>query len=277
MRRVAVLGALMLSLAGAIDTAATTATGEAAARRCDRVDVFRYDVTVTGAKSGRETWPPESDFTGEFLLSYDYVVRYLRVRVVVDHGCDPEITTVRARGRGTGTLQNYTWADRVVPKDPSSTRVPCEFGFTTGPLRARLRVVGGTKVLGGGPSTFSTGSQLNRAPQNAVLDLIEARRSEACANGGSQNFRASDELATHRSVPIFENPARVGNVKVEPPSIFLDGSLLGGGRRNPRALARLVAGRSVRVSTGLRRYEGTDDQSIATATAAVTVRFDRRR
>jgi hypothetical protein len=277
MRRLIPFAVLLGSLAGAADAAARTDSAGAAGRRCDRVDVFRYDVTVTGAKSGRETWPPESDFTGEFALSYDYVVRYPRVRVVVDRGCDPEITTVRARGRGTGTLQHYMWADRAVPKDPESTRVPCEFGFTTDPLGASLRVVGGTHVLGGGPATFSIGSQLNRRQQNALLDLIETHRSAACDKGGGSNFRASDELATHRSVPIFENPTRVGNVKVDPPSIFLDGSLLGGGRKNPVALARFVAGRSVRVSTGVRRYEGTDDQSTATASASVTIRFDRRR
>src|SRR5215210_3164041 len=165
MRRLVPFAVVLASLSGAADAAAKTDSAAAAARGCDRVDAFRYDVTVTGAKSGRETWPPESGFSGEFALSYDYVVRYARLRVVVDRGCDPEITTVRARGRGTGTLRDYTWADRVVPKDPSSGRVPCEFGFTTDPLGASLRLVGGTHVLGGGPATFSIGSQLNRTQQ----------------------------------------------------------------------------------------------------------------
>jgi hypothetical protein len=277
MRRVAALGALVLSLAAAAPAAAHTGSAKSAARACDRVVVFRYDVTVTGMKSGRETFPPESGFTGDFSLSYDYVARYPRVRVVVDRGCYPEIDTVRARGRGTGTLRNYTWADRAVSTDPTSTRMPCEFQLSTEPLTVRLRVAGGTHVLGGGPSTFTVFSSLTRAPQDAVLNLIEARRDAACDRGAASNFRASDELALHGFVPIFERPARAGGVKVEPPSIFLDGSLVGGGRRNPRALARLVAGRSARVATGVRRYEGTDDQSAATASTAVTIRLARRR
>jgi len=277
MRRVAALGALMLSLAGAADAAAKGVLANGTVRACDRVSVHRYDVTVTGAKSGRETFPPDSDFSGDFSLSYDYVARYPAVRVRVDHGCDPEITTVRARGRGRGTLMNYTWADHAVQKDPNGTKVPCEFQFTSAPLPTRLSAVGGTTVLGGGPSTFSIQSQLNPARELAVLDLIDTRRGEVCDKGSFANLRASDELAVHRSVPIFDNPVRVGGLKVEPPGIFLQGALVGGGRKNPRALARLVAGRSVRISTGVRRYEGTDDQTSATASTAVTIRFDRRR
>jgi hypothetical protein len=277
MRRVAALGALVLSLAGATDAASHTGSANAAVRACDRVVEYRYNVSVTGMKNGRETFPPESGFTGDFSLSYDYVVRYPRVRVVVDRGCDPEIDTVRARARGTGTLRNYTWADRAVSTDPTSTRMPCEFQLVTGPLGVRLRVAGGTHVLGGGPSTFSVFGSLTRGPQDAVLNLIETRRNEACDKGTDSNFRVSDELALHRFVPIFERPARASGVRVEPPSIFLDGSLAGGGRRNPRPLARLVAGRSARVATGVRSYEGTDDQSTATASTAVTIRFARRR
>lgn len=273
MRRVAVLGSLVLLLAGAADASAAASR----TRPCDRVHVFRYDVTVSGTKSGSETFVQQSGFSGDFSLSYVYVARYPRVRLVVDRGCDPEIDTVRARGGGTGTLQNYMWADHAVPNDPASTRTPCEFQFSTDPLSVRLRVVGGTHVLGGGPSTFSVQSSLARAPQNAVLSLIESRRSAACDRGTDSNFNASDELAAHGSVPIFERPARAGGVKVDPPSIFLDGSLLGGGRTNPRMLARLVAGRSALIATGVRRYEGTDQHSTATASTAVTIRFARRR
>ena len=277
MRRVAALGALMLSLAGAADAAAMAAAGEAAVRRCDRVVVFPYDVTVTGAKSGRETLRPDSELSGDFSLSYDYVARYRRVRVVVDRGCDPEIDTVRARGRGTGTLQNYTWADHTVRKDPNDTKLPCEFRFTTDPLPTRLRAVGGTTVLGGGPPTFSINSQLATGRQLGMLALLEARRDEVCDKGSFPNLRATDELALHRSVPIFDDPVRVGGLEVDPPGVYLDGSLVFEGRRTPRVLARLVAGRSVVVATGVRRYEGTDDQTSATASTTVTIRFKRRR
>jgi hypothetical protein len=278
MRRVAVLGALVLSLAGVAEDVAKPAPAGAAVPACDRVKVFRYDVTVTGMKSGRETFPADSAFEGEFSLSYDYVVRYPRVRVVVDRGCDPEIDTVRARGSGTGTLRNYAWADRSTRRDPADgTKVHCEFALAAGSLPTRLGIAGGTTVLGGGPSSFNVTSALSRSRQLAMLNQIDASRAAACDKGTFPNFRTADELALHRSVPIFENPVRAGNLRVEPPSIFLDGTLAGGGRRNPRALARLVAGRSARVATGVRTYEGTDDQSTATASTAVTIRFARRR
>jgi hypothetical protein len=273
MKRVAVLGALLLSL-----SAAMPATAEAAVRPCDRLVKHRYVVTVTGMSSGRETFAPDSNFTGDFSLSYDYVARYPRVRVVVNRGCDPEIDTIRARGAGTGTLQNYTWADRAVSKDPESSRTPCEFQLSTEPLGVRLRLAGGTHVLGGGPATFGVHSSLGlEARELAMLERIDSRRRAACANQGGFNFNAVDGLAMHRSVPIFERPALVGGLKVQPPFIFLGGEAVFQGRRNPRLLKRLVAGRSAVIATGVRHYEGTDDESTAVASNALTIRFARRR
>jgi hypothetical protein len=271
MRRLGALGVVVVvSLAAA-------APAEAAVRPCDRVVKYRYDVTVTGMSSGRETFSG-SNFSGDFSLSYDYVARYPRVRVVVDRGCDPEIDTVRALAGGTGTLQNYTWADNAVPKDPDSSRTPCQFGFTTGPLGVRLRLAGGTHVLGGGPATFGVYSSLGlEARELGMLELIDTRRRAACANEGGFNFNVSDGLALHRSVPIFERPARVGGLKVDPPFIFLGGQAVFEGNRNPRVLKLLVAGRSAVIATGVRRYEGTDDASTATASNALTIRFARRR
>jgi hypothetical protein len=275
MRRLAVVSSLVILVAAAADARAATA---ARTRPCDRVHVFRYDVTVTGIKGGRETFPAESGFTGDFSLSFGYVARYPRVRVTVDRGCDPEIDTVRARGAGTGTLQNYMWADHAASTDPDSTRQPCEFRFSTDPLNAKLNLVGGTHVLGGGPSTFGVYSGLPNAPLDEVLALIDSRRRAACdREGGASNFNVSDGLALHGSVPIFDRPVRVGGLKVEPPSILLSGTVNGRGRTNPRALVRLVAGRSAVITTGVRRYEGTDDHSTATASTAVTIRFERRR
>ena len=278
MRRVGLTAALVLSLAAAAPTSAPAALGEASARACDRKLVLRYDITVRGTLSGREVFSPESGFVGEFSLSYDYVARYPRARVVVDRGCDPEIDTVRVRDTGTGTLQNYTWADRSTRRDPADgTKEPCEFSFTTGPLRTRLGLGAGTTVLGGGPATIAMQSALRDAAELPLLDLIQSQRDAACDKGSFPNLQVSDGLALHRSVPIFENPARARGLRVEPPSIFLSGSLAGETRRNPRALLRLVAGRSARIATGVRRYEGTDDQSSATASTSVSVRFARRR
>jgi hypothetical protein len=276
MRRASLTAALALSLVAAETSAAATA--DTAARKCDRKVVFRYDIDVSGTKSGREAFPPDSAFAGEFSLSYDYAAHYPRARVVVDRGCDPEIDTVRVRAAGSGTLRNYSWADRSTRRDPADgEKLPCEFAFTSEPLRTSLSVGAGTTVLGGGPPTFTMQSALRRSAQLPLLALIESHREAACNKGSFPNFNASDELALHRSVPIYERPARVGSFRVEPPSIFLDGSLALSGRRNPRALTRLVAGRSARIATGVRRYEGTDDQSSATASTSVTIRFDRRR
>jgi hypothetical protein len=275
MRRLAALGALVITLVGAVDASAKAG---AAARKCDRKLVFRYDITVSATKSGRETFPPDSAFSGEFALAYDYVVRYPRARVVADRGCDPEIDTVRARATGTGTLRNYSWADRSTRRDPADgNKLPCEFTFTTDPLRTGLVLAGGTTVLGGGPPTFTVQSALRRAGELPLLGLIDRQRDSVCDKGSFPNFPGSDELALHRRVPIFDGPALVGGFKVEPPSIFLNGSFVLEGRRNPRTLTRLIAGRSARVSTGMRHYKGTDDQTSATASTAVTIRFERRR
>jgi hypothetical protein len=278
MRRVTIVLALGLALAVAPAASATVPASDTAVRKCDRKVVLRYDITVTGSQSGRETFPPDSAFAGEDSVSYDYVVRYRRARVVVDRGCDPFIDTVRVRARGVGTLQNYAWADRSTRRDPADgTKVPCEYTFTAGPLRTRLILAAGTTVLGGGPPTFSVNSALRRAGELPLLAQIDAQHEAACDKGSFPNFPSSQQVALHRSVPIFERPARAGGFRVEPPSVFLDGSLLFAGRRNPRELTRLVAGRSARIATGVRRYEGTDDESSATASTSIAIRFARRR
>jgi hypothetical protein len=280
MRRVTILAALAVALTLALAPAAASGApaAEAAVAKCDRKVVLRYDITVTGSQSGRETFPADSAFAGGDSVSYDYVVRYRRARVVVDRGCDPFIDTVRVRAKGVGTLQSYLWADRSTRRDPADgTKVPCEFTFAADSLRTRLILAAGTTVLGGGPPTFSIDSALRRAGELPLLAQIDARHEAACDKGSFPNFPSSQQLALHGSVPIFERPARAGGFRVEPPSVFLDGSLLFAGRRNPRALKRLVAGRSARISTGVRSYEGTDDQSSATASTRVAIRFARRR
>ena len=276
MRRVSLVAGFVLVLA--LAAAPTAPAADAAARKCDRKVVLRYDITVSGAKTARETFPAHSGFAGEFSLSYDYSVRYRRARVVVDRGCDPEIDTVRVRANGTGTLRDYLWADRSTRRDPADgNKVPCEFMLTTDPLRTRLVLAAGTSVLGGGPPTLVLQSALRRSAELPLLSLIQSRRDAVCDRGTFPNFQASDELAMHLRVPLFENGVRTRGFRVEPPSIFLDGSLVFAGRRNPRALTRLVAGRSARIATGVRRYEGTDDESSATASTSIAIRFARRR
>lgn len=278
MRSVAVTGALMLSLAGSVDAAAKTAAGEAAVPRCDRVVVFRYDVTVTGAKSGREVYTPESSLTGEFRFSYSYSAHYPAVRVVVDRGCDPEIDTVRVRARGSTTLVDYFQADHAVPKEQEdSVELPCDFQAAAADFGSRLRVAGGTTVLGGGPSTFTILSDLPHSQLDKLIALLDARRDAACDKGAPSNLPVLDELPAHGPVPIFENRYRVGGVELDPPNGGLGGALRGGGRRGPRSLTRLVAGRSFQVASGVRRYEGTRNQAEATASTSITIRFDRRR
>jgi hypothetical protein len=277
MRRVSLVAAIVLLLALA-PAASAAPSADAAARKCDRKVVLRYDITVTGEQTARETFPPDSAFAGEDSVSYDYSVRYRRARVVVDRGCDPFIDTVRVRANGIGSLRNYSWADRSTRRDPADgTKVPCEFTFAADSLRTRLRLGAGTTVLGGGPPTFSVQSALRPAGELPLLAQIDARHDASCDKGSFPNFPSSQQPALHRSVPILERAARAGGFRVEPPSIFLDGSLLFEGRRNPRALVRLVAGRSARIATGVRRYEGTDDESSATASTRVTIRFARRR
>ena len=88
----------------------------------------------------------------------------------------------------------------------------------------KLRLAGGTYELGGGPATFGVYSSLRlEARELAMLERIDAHRRAACAGEGGFNFNVSDGLAMHRSVPIFERPARVGGLRVEPPFIFLGG------------------------------------------------------
>ena len=276
MRRAGLVAAFVLGLV--LAAAPTASAADAAARKCDRKVVLRYDITVTGSQSGRETFPPDSAFAGEDSVSYDYAVRYRRARVVVDRGCDPFVDTVRVNARGTGSLTNYAWADRSTRRDPADgAKVPCEYTFAVDLLRTRLILRAGTTVLGGGPPTFGMQSALRPAGELPLLARIEAQHDAACDRGTFPNFPASQLLALHRFVPVFERAARVGGFRVEPPSVFLDGSVTFQGRRNPRALLRLVAGKSARIATGERRYEGTDDESSATASTSIAIRFTRRR
>ena len=276
MKRVTILAALVLGLVAATG-APVAATADAAARKCDRKVVLPYDITVSGAASLHETFAADSAFAGEYSVSYDYAVLYPGARVVVDRGCDPFIDTVRVRVTGVGVLSNYSWADRTTRRDAADgTKVPCEFTFAADSLRTRLILAAGTTVPGGGAPTFSVRSELRPAGETPLLAQIGAQHDAACDKGSFPNFPSSQQ-PVYGSAPIFERAARVGGFRVDPPSIFLAGSLVFQGRRNPRALLRLVAGRSARIATGMRSYEGTDDESSLTAGTSVTIRFQRRR
>jgi hypothetical protein len=242
---------------------------------CNRRRVFLYDVTVTGSKSATETWLPQFLTDGEFTLSYRYVVRYPGLAVVVDSNCGTRITSVNARGSGTGTLQPYSWSDRVVRRG-GGTEQPCGFMVSATGLGATIRI-NTTFVAQGGGSSIVVLSRLTESQGNALADLLGARRDAQCDKGGLSNARVFDGLPGHGTVPIFGSPYSVAGVRVSPPLTVLNGEFFASGRGVPSPLRRLLQGASFTVNSGVKRYDGTSSQTHAIASASVKIEFRRRR
>lgn len=92
---------------------------------CDRRTVYRYDITVKGRKSVRETWRPEFRNLGDFSISYTYIVTYPGVRLGVTR------TAAAAR---PSTFR---------PAAPRRLRAPARSSATPGPTACAARRAAG--------------------------------------------------------------------------------------------------------------------------------------
>ena len=243
---------------------------------CSRREVFLYNVTARGSKSGSETWEPRYELKGAFTLSYSYVTRYPSVAVVVDHDCFGG-RRFRARQVGTGTLNDYNWSDQVENADPRNEgAIPCSFDEESGGLAARITVDG--DLAEEGNWSLSVESRLEQSQSTALGDLVAASRDAVCDKGHLTNSRVFDLLPGHGTVPIWVDRYRIGPLRLDPPGLYMPGQFGWSGRRRPpEAVRALASGRAFTVNSGLKRYQGTSIQTTAEATAAMKVTFSRRR
>jgi hypothetical protein len=138
---------------------------------CPSRKVYRYDITVKGRKSLRETWVTPRT-AGVFGLSYNYIVKYPGVRLSVTEDCGGGTTLDLPAGRaetapGTGSLFGYTWSDTVHSTD-SGRPPPCAFATAVTGLGAQVEV-GGFISRGVGGAFVSSGLT---TPQFGVLHSI---------------------------------------------------------------------------------------------------------
>jgi plastocyanin len=262
---------------GVVIVGAAARRPRARGRGCNRRDVYLYDVTVRALKAASEEWLPQYETTGIFSLSYASVARYRSVPVIVSRNCFGGLR-VRGKGTGTGSVADYVWNDGFDSTDPSPTSgsEPCAFSEATSGLGAGLELQAGLERSGNWMIT--TESRLARGQFEALQDLLSAARDAVCDRGWLTNVRVFDGLAGHGTVPIFDRDYRVGPLRMQPPGLHLPGSFGWSGRRNPPPSVRaLVRGRGFTVNSGQKRYHGTSSQTIADATASVTVNFTRRR
>lgn len=260
-------------------------------RGCDRRDVFLYDVRVSAGKSGSETWVPLYKKSGELAFSYTYSARYRRLPVTVKRRCGSDSTIISSPGDsygnglhpGSATLTSYIWRDSVVSLNPGHGGgvLPCGFNAAVAGLGARISVQGFVPGSGGG-STLGATSGLTSDQFQALATLLNARHAAVCNKGnpGLSNASCCDGLVGHQAagtVPIYEKDQRVAGLSVAPPRLGLDGGFTNYSDGSPAALRKLRRGDSFSVSTGQRRYEGTNSQTTAVATTDVRVTFTRRR
>ena len=243
---------------------------------CSRREVFLYNVTARGSKTGSETWLPRYELKGAFTLSYSYVTRYPSVAVVVDHDCFGG-ERFRARQMGTGTLNDYNWSDQVENADPQTEgALPCSFDEESSGLGARITVEGDLSDDGGW--ALSVDSRLEQSQSQALDDLVGASRDAVCDKGHLTNSRVFDLLPGHGTVPIWADRYRIGPLRLDPPGLYMPGQFGWSGRRRPPEAVRALAnGRPFTVNSGPKRYQGTSIQTTAEATAAMKVTFSRRR
>lgn len=89
-----------------------------------------------------------------------------------------------------------------------------------------------------------------------------------------------DTLPGHAAagtIPIYEKPYRAAGLSISPPRLTLNGDFTNSSVGYPVALRKLVRGESFSVSSGPRRYEGTNPQTTARAATSVRIAFSRVR
>ncbi len=277
-----------------------------AAGGCDRSEVLLYDVLVSGEKSGSET---SQGSEGEFSFSYVYSARYARVPVTLKHEC--ETGDIQVSGPtdsdphpGTATLTSYVWRDSItgketVPTDSNifnlrgngkvaelrDTHVACRFNVAIDGLDAQIEIDGYVSGSGGAPGRRSGLSLYSRARSGEDRHgaLISARHKEEC-NKRAYNISVFDGLALHdfdARTQLYEKPAQVAGVSLDPPALNFLGRFSIDGLEVPATLRDLVRGDSFSVSSGRRTwqktYEGTNKQERASAATSMTVTFSRAR
>ena len=245
--------------------------------RCESSRVYRYDITVRGAKALRETWV-QAGTEGVFSLSYTYVATYPGVRLSVTEDCGGGTTLDLPAGGsqtapGTGSLQGYTWSDTVHGTD-SGRPPPCAFATAVTGLGAQVEV-GGFISRGVGGAFVS--SRLT-TPQFGVLSsILDAKRDGVCdKDPGISNSQVYDGLPGYDASAdaIFSRDFNVSGGTLGPPSIALDGDFSESQRRNPAMARKLARGQSFSVAT-TRTFDGTSSQTTAHGTASISISLRR--
>jgi hypothetical protein len=247
--------------------------------RCDSREVYRYDITVKGRKSVRETWRPEFRNQGDFTISYNYVVKYPGVRLSVTEDCGGGTTLDLPDGRaqtapGTGSLFGYTWSDSVRSAE-TGRPPPCAFATAVTGLGAEVSI-NGFISRGVGGAAVSSGLT---TPQFGVLgSILSARHGGVCnKDPGLSNAGVFDGLPGYDASAdaIFSRDFTVSGGKLGPPSIGLDGDFSESQRRNPAMGRRLARGQSFSVTT-TRTLDDTSSQTTAHGTASISISLRRR-
>ncbi len=265
-------------------------------------EVFLYDVTVKGEKSGSET---VQGMEGEFSFSYAYTARYLRVPVTVEHNCGSgdiklDGPTDRAPHAGSATLDFYQYRDSLTRKikvptgrgTPFSLKddapyvyenliEPCGFDVSMGSLRAEIALTGYVPGSPGELALFGMDSRLPNG-EDRLNNLIAARHREQCnkSKHHHSNVSAGDGLSNASArreghVQFYSEPTEVAGVGLYPPSLNLRGNI--GALGDSADARKLVRGEPFSVSSGRRTYEGADARGSVKAATSVTVTFSRAR
>jgi hypothetical protein len=248
--------------------------------RCDSREVYRYDITVKGRKSVRETWRPEFRNQGDFTISYNYVVKYPGVRLSVTEDCGGGTTLDLPAGRaetapGTGSLFGYTWSDTVHSTD-SGRPPPCAFATAVTGLGAQVGI-NGFISRGVGAAFVSSGS--TTAQFGVLHSILDVKHDGVCdKDPGLSNSQVYDGLPGYDasvSTAIFTTDFNVSGGKLGPPSIGLDGDFSDRQRRNPAMGRKLARGQSFSVTT-TRTFDDTSSQTAAHGTASISISLRRR-
>jgi hypothetical protein len=241
--------------------------------------VYRYDITVTGRKSVRETWRPEFRNPGDFSISYTYVVNYPGVWLSVTEDCGGGTTLDLPAGGaetapGTGSLFGYTWSDSVRSAE-TGRPPPCAFATAVTGLGAEVSIEG---FISRGVGGAFVSSRLT-TPQFGVLEsILSAKHGGVCnKDPGYSNAGVFDGLPGYDASAdaIFSRDFTVSGGTLGPPNTGLHGDFSERQRRSPAMARKLARGRSFSVTTA-RIFDDTSSQTTAHGTASISISLRRK-
>jgi hypothetical protein len=241
--------------------------------RCPARRTYRYDITIEASREARAEAGPSSGRVGELRTALRYTSTFRRAPVTVEEDCFGIVDmsfggepSAEVAGTVRGIALNFL--DGQLAPAPAEPSVPCGFDLDPPDLAA-------VATLGGGGRGDVWSFTFSAVALPGQLDAVSAMLTDAYVPACPGNLYHGVTLDAAGGWP--SSSIRVRGVEFAAPSGSFPGVVARGPDRGAEALvARLSAGRSFVLRTGVRRYAAATSEGRLTVVESVTIRFRRR-